>query len=353
MSIIDYMEISFIKGIGNRLIKKLIDKYGSVEVVLKNPEVLKEDFGDKLYDLVKNREKNLRKKAEEEVKKAEKLGFKIVCLEDNDYPDALKEIPDPPAYIYLSGSFPKDIQLVSVVGSRKHTVYGKSITKNLVRSLVENGIGVVSGLASGIDRIAHETALENNGFTIAVLGGGIDQVFPYENKDIYRSIRDKGLLLSEFSMGHKPSKFTFPIRNRIIAGLSLATIVIEASEKSGSLITARYANEYGRIVFSVPSNITNPHGKGTNNLIKEGAVPITDIQDIYETVPYLKKNNVSPEHKLSSIESVILELSSSPVHIDMLSEKSGIKVDDLMLILFDMEIKGIISIDNGMVLRNI
>ncbi|HHG74987.1 MAG TPA: DNA-processing protein DprA, partial [Persephonella sp.] len=142
-------------------------------------------------------------------------------------------------------------------------------------------------------------------------------------------------------------------RNRIIAGLSLATIVIEASEKSGSLITARYANEYGRIVFSVPSNITNPYGKGTNNLIKEGAVPLTDIQDIYETVPYLKKNNVSPEHELSSIESVILELSSSPVHIDMLSEKSGIKVDDLMLILFDMEIKGIISIDNGMVLRNI
>ena len=353
MSIIDYIEISFTKGIGNKLVKKLFENYGSISYILENPEKIKDDFGEKLYYLIKDRDKNLRKKAEEEVKKAEDLGFKILCIEDDEYPDILKEIPDPPAYIYLSGDFPENIQFISVVGSRKHTVYGKSVTKNIVRSLVKNGIGVVSGLASGIDRIAHETALENNGFTIAVLGGGIDRIFPYENKDIYKKIRDKGLLLSEFPIGHKPSKFTFPIRNRIIAGLSLATVVIEASEKSGSLITASYANEYGRIVFSVPSNITNPYGKGTNNLIKEGAVPLTDIQDIYETIPYLKKNKADLEYKPGKIESIILKLSSSPIHIDLLSEKSGIKVDDLLLILFDMEMKGIISIDNSMVLRNL
>ena len=353
MSIIDYIEISFIRGVGNRLIKKFVENYGSISNIIENPEILKRDFGEKLYDLIKNRDKNLRKKAEDEIRKAEDIGFKILCLEDDEYPDILKEIPDPPAYIYLSGSFPENIQLISIVGSRKHTVYGKSVTKNIVRSLVENGIGVVSGLASGIDRIAHETALEYNGFTVAVLGGGIDRIFPYENKDIYKKIRNKGLLLSEFPLGHKPSKFTFPIRNRIIAGLSLATIVIEASEKSGSLITAGYANEYGRVVFSVPSNITNPYGKGTNNLIKEGAVPLTGIEDIYETIPYLNKNKADPDYKPSKIESVILKLSSSPIHIDLLSEKTGIKVDDLLLILFDMEMKGIISIDNSMVLRNL
>ena len=353
MSIIDYIEISFIKGVGNRLIKKFFENYGSISQILENPEILKEDFGGKLCDLIKNRDKNLRKKAEDEVKRAEDLGFKILSIEDDEYPDILKEIPDPPAYIYLSGSFPKNIQFISVVGSRKHTVYGKSVTKNVVRSLVDNGIGVVSGLASGIDRIAHETALENNGFTVAVLGGGIDRIFPYENKDIYKKIRDKGLLLSEFPIGQKPTKFTFPIRNRIIAGLSLATVVIEASEKSGSLITAGYANEYGRIVFSVPSNITNPYGKGTNNLIKEGAIPLLDVEDIYENIPYLKRNKTKPEYKPNETESIILKLTSSPIHIDLLSEKTGIKIDDLLIILFEMEIKGIINMDNGMVLRNL
>ncbi len=352
MSIIDYIEISFIKGVGNRIIKKFVENYGSISQILENPEIIREEFGEKLYQLIKNRDKNLRKKAEDQVKKAENLGFKILSIEDDGYPDTLKEIPDPPAYIYLSGSFPQNIQLISVVGSRKHTVYGKSVTKKVVKSLVEDGIGVVSGLASGIDRIAHETALENNGFTVAVLGGGIDQIFPYENKDIYKKIRDKGLLLSEFPIGQKPSKFTFPVRNRIIAGLSLATIVIEASEKSGSLITAGYANEYGRIVFSVPSNITNPYGKGTNNLIKEGAVPLLGVDDIYENVPYLMKSKIKNEYRPNKTESIILKLSSSPIHIDLLSEKSGIKIDDLMIILFEMEIKGIISIDNGMVLRN-
>jgi len=352
MSIIDHIEISFIRGIGNKLIKKLIERYGGISKILENPEILREDFGEKLYYLIKNRDKNLRKKAEYELKKAENLGFKVISIEDKGYPEILKEIPDPPSYIYLSGNFPEDLQLVSVVGSRKHTVYGKSVTRKIVNSLVENGIGVVSGLASGIDRIAHETALENNGFTVAVLGGGIDQIFPYENKDIYKKIRDAGLLLSEFPIGQKPSKFTFPVRNRIIAGLSIATVVTEASEKSGSLITAGYANEYGRVVFSVPSNITNPYGKGTNNLIKDGAVPLLDVEDIYGNIPYLRKNKKEPEYKLDKIESTILKLCSSPIHIDLLSEKSGIKIDDLMIKLFEMEIKGFISIDNGIVLRN-
>ncbi|WP_457625125.1 DNA-processing protein DprA [Persephonella sp.] len=352
MTIIDYMEISFIKGIGKTTIKQIYEEFTDLNTVLKNPELLKEKFGEKVYRLIKDRDPSLRKRAEEECRKADSLGIKIISLQDREYPLQLKEIPDPPPFLYLSSQIP-DIPLISVVGSRKHTSYGKSVTKEIVKNLIENGIGVVSGLASGIDRIAHETALENGGFTVAVLGGGIDRIFPYENKDTYRKIKEKGSLISEFLIGQKPTKYTFPVRNRIIAGLSSGVIVIEASERSGALITARLANEYGRVVFSVPSNINNPYGKGCNLLLKDGAVPLTGIEDIFENIPYLRKKSASKEINLSEIEESILKYIDQPVHIDILSEKTGINTDEILILLFEMEIKGLLTVENGIVTRSI
>ncbi|SNZ09944.1 DNA processing protein [Persephonella hydrogeniphila] len=352
MSIIDYIEISFIKGIGKSTIKQIYEEFADIGAVLKNPELLKEQFGQKVYLSIKNRDSSLRKKAEEEYRKASKKDIKILTLQDENYPSMLKEIPDPPSFLYASSEIP-DVPLISVVGSRKHTYYGKSVTREIVKKLVENGIGIVSGLASGIDRIAHETALENNGFTIAVLGGGIDRIFPYENRDIYTKIKKEGVLISEFPIGQKPTRYTFPIRNRIIAGLSAGVIVTEASERSGALITARTANEYGRVVFSVPSNINNPYGKGCNILLKEGAIPLTGIEDVFENLPYLDKKESPAYMDISDVEKLILDSINQPVHIDLLSEKTNIDTEQIIVILFEMEIKGLLTVENGIVVRNI
>jgi len=353
LSIIDYIEISFIKGIGNRKIKQIYETFGTISLPLKEPEILKENFGENLYKLIKNRSGNLRKKAEEEYKKAESIGAYIVTLEDDKYPSLLKEIPDPPPYLYIKGQFPVKGECLSVVGSRKFSGYGKVITGKVVDTLVENQITVVSGLASGIDSIAHFRCLERGGFTVAVLGNGIDLIFPYENRKLYSLIEEKGCLISEFPIGTKANRFTFPQRNRIIAGLSYGTIITEAGKRSGALITARYSNDYGRVVFSIPTNINNPYGEGSNLLLKEGAIPLIDPVDIFEHLPYLKgKSQINnPSQHLTSTEKNIMNLLSTPISLDLLAEKTEISINELLIILFNMEMKGLIYTQNGIVYR--
>ncbi|WP_297454843.1 DNA-processing protein DprA [Persephonella sp.] len=352
MSIIDYIEFSFIKGIGNRSIKRIYEEFGNLSLPLSNPEVLIEKFGKSVYLTIKNRPLELREKAEKEYELALKKGFSLVSLADEKYPQLLKEIPDPPVYIYYKGKLPDD-KSISIVGSRKFSSYGKTITTKFVEKLVNDGVCIISGLAAGIDSIAHSVTLENGGNTVAVLGNGIDQIFPYENKKLYEKILENGCLISEFPIGTKASKYTFPIRNRIIAGLSYGTIVTEAGEKSGALITAKYANEYGRIVFSVPTNITNPYGKGNNLLIKEGAIPLTEIEDIYEHIPYFNKNNFVENIQLSEEEKKILNVMTEPIHIDTVVEKTGIPYGKLINLIFEMELKDLVSNVDGMYIRKI
>ncbi|NPA13483.1 MAG: DNA-protecting protein DprA [Aquificae bacterium] len=352
MSIIDYIEISFIKGLGNRLIKQIYEEIGDISQALIDPYTL-ERFGEKVVNLIKNRPSELRGKAEQEYKRAKALGVDIITLDDERYPQLLKEIPDPPPYLYVKGVLKDTDRLVSVVGSRRHSRYGEEITKKVASFLASNGIGVVSGMAEGIDGIAHKQTLQEGGYTIAVLGSGIDQIFPYSNRKLYHRIVESGCVISEFPIGTKPSKYTFPVRNRIIAGLSVATVVVEAGEKSGALITANLSNDYGRVVFTVPSNITNPYAKGSNGLLKDGAIPLLQVEDIVENIPYLssvKSVSTSPVSLSDTEEKILLSL-DQPKHIDMVAEAVGLDVDSLMVIVFEMEMKGLVSLKDGVLSR--
>ncbi|WP_457621253.1 DNA-processing protein DprA [Persephonella sp.] len=352
MSAIDYIQLSYIKGIGNKTLKLLINTFGSPENIFQlSFSELSSVAGHSVAELILKRDKNLRKKAEEEVLKAEKFGAEIIHFNDPSYPELLKEIPDPPMYLYCKGSTDFS-NTVSVVGSRRYTAYGKTVTRQIVSFLSDQDVNIVSGLALGIDSIAHETALKKGQLTTAVLGCGIDVIYPAENKKLYNSIVENGAVISELPFGTPPYKHNFPNRNRIVAGISYATIVTEASEKSGALITARLANDYGRVVFSVPANINNPFAKGNNILIKEGAVPVIDIESITENLPYIRKQD-KIEIELSEVERKILSVLSSSEHIDIIAEKTGISVPDLMVILFDMELKGLVVSENNIFTRTV
>ena len=350
-----YIELSLIKGLGNKTIKSLLQEYKNPEIIFDSSfDDISSKFGTHIANLILNRDKKLKGKSLKEKEKAEKLGVKIVCLNDKDYPENLKEIPDPPPVIYVKGKLPVDKNSISFVGTRKYTSYGKFATHKLINELEH--INIVSGLAAGIDTIAHQTALENGNPTTAVLGCGIDIVYPYENYKLYKKIEEEGTIISEFPIGTKPSKYTFPQRNRIVAGLSYGTVVVEAPKKSGSLITAKLANEYGRLVFAVPTNINNPYGEGNNILLKDGAYPLTSGKDIYQQIPYLERKeiyNLEVELEISDLEKKVLELTYEPVHIDYLVQNTGIPLNEIMLILFELEMKDLIINDNGMYLRNI
>lgn len=212
--------------------------------------------------------------------------IRFLTLKDENYPKLLKEIPDPPIVIYLRGNWDQTEKLnikVGVVGTRRMTAYGKNSTQKIVSGLAQNGVTIVSGLAEGIDTIAHKTAIENNGKTIAVLGSGIDVIYPISNFDLYfQIIKKEGLIVSEYPPGFKPTKSSFPLRNRIISGLSNAVVVIEGKKTSGALITAKYALDQGKEVFAVPGPINSPTSEATTYLIKQGATIASNAGDIIE-----------------------------------------------------------------------
>lgn len=274
---------------------------------------------------------------------------KIQCftLNDKNYPTLLKEIYDPPFCLFVRGNLQKDDFNLAVVGTRKYTTYGKQVTENLVTDLVHQGVTITSGLAFGIDIIAHQTTLKNNGKTIAILGSGINKrhIYPHEHQNIAEEIIAKsGAVISEYPPGTLPNKYTFPRRNRIIAGISSGTLVIEAAEKSGALITAECALEAGREVFAVPQNITSNTSLGPNQLIKNGAKLITSSQDIIEALDlqdiqvYVKNKQILAE---SPEEEVILAiLSQEPCHIDDITKNSGLSSTQISANLTIMEMKG-------------
>ena len=349
--IIKYLQLYFTKGLGNKTIKLLLDHFGSIE------RVYNTSFGEieqltsrNTADLVLRESLKNKIKAEKEILKAEKIGARIICYEDEIYPENLRNIPDPPAVLYVKGKLYKE-NLISVVGTRRPTEYGKKIAKILVKELVDNNILIVSGGAYGIDYLAHKTALENNGKTFAVLGTGIDISYPASNRKLFEQVAENGALISEFPIGTKPSKFNFPLRNRIVAGISQATVVIEAPEKSGSLITAKLANEYGRIVFAVPTNIDNHHGKGCNLLIKDGAVPVIDEKTIFEEIPYLYDKKETSYIELDEIEKRVLDSINTSTHFDDLVEKLSLPIDQLITVIFNLELKNLIKNENGLITK--
>ena len=292
-----------------------------------------------------------------ELARLHKAQITVLTLVDSDYPHHLRWIADPPLVLYIRGAFqPADHLALAVVGSRKPSHYGKAVTQRFSTALVQHGFTVVSGLARGIDSIAHQSALQAGGRTLAVLGSGINVVYPPENSRLVEAISDHGAVLSEFPLDTKPDRWNFPRRNRIISGLSLGTLVVEAAVSSGALLTARHALEQGREVFAVPGRVDTPSSQGTNKLIKSGAKLVEGIDDILEEFPDLVQPSPAPPPvvataphatlspaDLSADEALLLALlHPEETHIDGLIQRSQLPAHVVASILVTLELRGLI-----------
>ncbi len=273
--------------------------------------------------------------------------IKIISIEDTAYPPLLKEIFDPPVVLFVRGILDNSRPRVAVVGTRKMTVYGKHMTEDLVGELVQHGVEVVSGLALGIDGIAHKASLSAGGTTIGVLGSGVDRksIYPRAHYELGETIIDKkGALIGEYPPGAVPTTYSFPKRNRIVAGISLATLVIEAPEKSGALITTSCSLEYGRDVYAVPHALTSPTGAGPHKLIRDGAYLVRSAEDILENLNlnaferHIKVQETIPD--TSDEGQLLVLLSREPLHIDEITRKSTFPGPKVIAMLTVLEMKG-------------
>ena len=282
------------------------------------------------------------------LEKVIRYGIKVVTYKDNEYPSRLKEIYDFPPVLYLRGDLlPEDEWCLAVVGTRRITMYGKQVTEEMLSDLAHNKITIVSGLAKGVDTIAHRVALETRGRTLAVFACGLDIVYPSENARLARDITDQGCLISEYALGTKPRAENFPRRNRILSGLSLGVLVTEAGESSGAMITARIALEQNREVLAIPGSILSPASRGTNRLIQEGAKLVRDCEDILEE---LNLTTINRQMEMKEIlpdtenEAILLRyLSAQPIHIDEVCRKSGLTAATVSGTLAMMELKGLVK----------
>lgn len=348
-----------IPNIGSETLKSFALHFGSIEKAwFASPEeihALPKIRTEKKEEIIVGR-KNV--DPEKEWQKFLGQGIKLFLLDDPEFPPLLRQIPDAPYTLYVQGNFDwtKQIPMIAIVGSRKFTPYGEQVAARLSADLTQAGILVVSGLAFGIDSVSHEAALEAGGETIAILGSGLHQISPPSHIPLAEKIMTHGAVVSEYPPSMEGSHWSFAVRNRIIAGMTLGTIVIEAAEKSGSLITARLALEYNREVFAVPGSIFSPYSIGTNSLIKGGAKVVTGIQDILEEfseelfkkTPSLESNN-TPHNNLSLEEQKILAvLSHEPVHIDKIIKAATLQTATASSLLSLLEIKGLAKNTGGM-----
>ena len=286
----------------------------------------------------------------EEIGVLKKNRVKVLNLKSKNYPEDLRNISQPPVFLYYKG----DISLlenrkIGVVGTRKATSYGRITCEKMTEDLVSNEITTVSGLALGIDSICHKRTLEKSGKTIAVVGSGLDIIYPKENRILWEQIERSGLIISEYPLGTEPIGYNFPMRNRIIVGLSRGILVIESQKKGGSLITAELALEEGREVFAVPGDIFSPSSEGCNNLIKNSQAKLTtDIKDIITEYGWEIKNNKNSNLSLTSYEEKIFFLLEKEKNLDELILESSFKAGEILSILMDLEIKhAIVSIPGG------
>ena len=340
--------LSLVKNLGPVSFKKLVEKFGTTEALLAATET---DFKRKARGLrvrwedLKNTEALSR--ADEEIEKAAKHQIDIIPCYDERYPAVLREIHDPPILLYVKGQLPlEDAVKVAVVGSRVSSLYGKKMALQISRDLAVSGVTIVSGLALGIDTAAHEGALAGDGITVAVLGGGIQKLYPRENKKLAEKICEKGALVSEYPIDMAPDPRFFPVRNRIISGLSSAVLVVEAKEKSGALITADLALDQGREVFALPGNADSSKSFGTNSLLKQGARLALSAQDILSELGFsvAKKIKSSKLKALTAEEEKIFSfLDAGPVQLEELVETSGISLQKAMTVLSYLEMKGLVK----------
>ena len=342
-----WIALSMLPDIGPIVSRKLLSVFGTPERIFDaeiNALLSVEGVG-------LNRAKNIKEFSswevvDKEIKVLEKKGIRAVNLSGSSYPEMLREIEDAPIVIYIKGDIqPQDRYAIAIVGSRRPTSYGVSITENISEELASMGFTIVSGMARGIDAISHRGALRAGGRTVAVLGSGLDVPYPPENRGLMDKITSSGYVMSEFPSGTFPHRENFPRRNRLISGLSLGVLIVEATSDSGSLITARHALEQGREVFAVPGNITSSTSEGTNELIKKGATLTRKAEDIVKELAPVLKGFIRSKEK-SRIEVTDEEkglcnlLSGEPKHIDIISRESGLPASKALGILLGLELKG-------------
>jgi DNA processing protein len=356
-----WIALNSVTGLGPVKISALLEKFGSAEAAFKQLPPTVPAAGGEGNSVNKA---TLLKRAEDQLERAHRLDVRILTLSDPDYPMHLKEIYAPPPVLFVRGDcsvFKK--HAIAVVGTRRNTTYGKSATIALVKELVRKHLVVVSGLAHGIDTIAHQTCLDNNGKTVAVLGCGIDRYYPRDNKVLMETIASTGAVVSEFPLGTEPETYNFPRRNRIISGCCAGVLVIEAPERSGSLITANFALQQGRDVFAVPGSIFSASSTGTFNLIKDGAIPVRSAGDIIDSIQCISHAELigkgttpsspqgvmkMPLDLLNVSERALLDIcSETPARIDVLAQKTGKSVSELFDILLSLELKGLIKQVSG------
>ena len=283
-----------------------------------------------------------------EMEKLERYKVKVITCEDPPYPSRLREIYDYPPVLYVRGNLPsQDEPRLAVVGTRRPTIYGRQVTEEIVADLARSEITIVSGLARGIDSVAHRTTLDTGGKTLAVFASGLDIVYPGENAKLAQAIMEHGALISEYPLGVKPKAENFPLRNRIMSGLSLGVLVVEAGEKSGALITARQAVEQNREVFAIPGSILSPMSKGTNRLIQEGAKLVRNYNDILEELnltmvaQQLEIKEFLPANETES--TILKQLTPEPSHIDEICRRSNLTMPEASSTLAMLELKGVVK----------
>jgi len=339
--------INLLPKIGPARFKKLYNYFPTMQQVWQAStfELRQAGLEPKVIEVFNIRRQEISPEAEME--KLARENVKIITIKDKNYPRLLKEIHNPPALLYFKGkSLIKNELALGVVGTRKITQYGRQITPKLVGELTHQNITIVSGLALGIDSLAHQSTLDNNGRTIAVLGSGLDKfnIYPYTNRHLAEKIQERGTVISEYPLGTSPLKQNFPQRNRIISGLAKGVLVIEAPAKSGALITAQFALEQNREVFAIPGNISQNNSAGPNNLIKLGAKLVSSSQDILDELNLTSTTTVPQNKKVvpsSPEEAKLLKhLSTDPIHIDKLVNKSKLETSVASSTLTLMEMRG-------------
>ncbi len=354
MSEIKYwIGFNMVRGIGPAKFRALLDRFHNLRLAWEaTAGELRAAGLDRraLQSLLTAREKL---DLDAEVARLEKAGVRVITWQGADYPDRLRNIYHPPPVLYLRGSLtPADEWAVAVVGTRRATVYGKEAARHIAGELARTGVTVISGLARGIDSVAHRAALEAGGRTIAVLGSGVDVVYPAENRRLMQRVIEQGAVLSEYALGTPPEGSNFPPRNRVISGLSLGVVIVEAGERSGALITADYAAEQGRDVFAVPGNMFNRASKGCNRLIQQGAKLVLGVEDVLEelnltmVVQQLELQAIVPENETES--RLLSFLSSDPLHVDEIVRRTALPISEVSSTLALMELKGMVRQVSGM-----
>jgi DNA processing protein len=356
---VGWLALALTPGLGARTAGKLLREFGSPDAIFNASLTALE--AQRLPAAVAQAVHSRRplSDAAKELAQAQAAGCRLLTWDDPEYPSRLREIYDPPPLLYVKGNVGLlNRHTISVVGARRPTPYGNQMAERLARDLADRGLVIVSGLARGIDASAHKGALSSaNGATIGVLGCGIDVIYPKENKKIFEEMEKRGAIISEFPMGTFPAPQNFPIRNRIIAGMALGVVIVEGAQYSGSLITARLAMEFGREVYGVPGNATQPSSFGPNQLIKQGAKLVTGWEDVVEELPTPVRAELMPVESVSHEErAALIEQDLAPAertlyallsldaarHVDELVEISALSSSEVLAALFDLELKSVV-----------